>query len=283
MRSARSGLARPFFIVTSGVLLVFAGWELSVLLPHVLEQRYALGVDFHQYQEATRRWLAGDGFYWPRQLMGAYDVQAADVLYPPTILLLLVPFLVLPEILWWAIPLGCIALVVYRLRPAAWTWPLLAFALAWPRDLALILFGNPTMWVAAAVAGGVVWGWPAAFVLLKPTLAPLALIGIGRRSWWLTAATVAILTLAFWTLAVDYIAVVRDARSGSTLLYSLPDLPIVLVPVIAWCGATALGVPAARARLRARAGAYLGRLLPRPGPSSSSAPPSPAGPQAPRP
>lgn len=247
-----SSFARVVLLATTGVLLVFALWELSVLVPHVLSQRFALGVDFHQYQVAARHFLGGDGFYPARQLGGPYAVLGGDVLYPPTILYLIVPFLVLPEVAWWAIPLGTLAYVVLRLRPAMWTWPLLAFAAAWPRDQALVLFGNPTMWVAAAVGGAVIWGWTGPLVLLKPTLAPLALVGIWRRSWWLCLLAVVGLTVPMLPLAIEYVRVVSDARTDTGLLYSLADLPIVLVPLVAWLGSRTLRASRQRAELGTR-------------------------------
>ena len=41
------------------------------------------------------------------------------------------------------------------------------------------------MRVAAGVAAGLLWGGPAVLIVLKPTFAPLALVGFGRR--WLAA------------------------------------------------------------------------------------------------
>ncbi len=229
---------RSACVIATGVLLFIAVVEFVVLAPFVLSQGAALGVDFHQVEAGARSWLAGDGFYLARQLNGPYTLGPGDILYPPTLLYLLLPFLWLPEFLWWLIPLGIVTVVVLRLRPAPWAWALIALALVWPQDQALVFFGNPTMWVAAAVAGGVIWGWPSAFVLLKPSLAPLALIGIRTRGWWITVAVMAVLTLPLLPLCQQYLQVLRD--SSGTVGYSLAHLPFVLIPVVARLGSTSM-------------------------------------------
>ena len=88
-----------------------------------------LAVDYDLYMEATRRWLAGGPFYEPYQLAGPYPITAGDILYPPFALVLLVPFTVLPAILWWAIPLAIVGVVVARLRPDPRLWPFLALCI----------------------------------------------------------------------------------------------------------------------------------------------------------
>lgn len=229
-------LRRVAVLAATGTLLVLATWNLSLLVPHVLDQKYALGVDFHQYLAAARRWLDGEGFYYAHQLAGPYHIVGGDILYPPVVLCLLLPFLYLPEIVWWAIPLSIMAYAVWRLRPARWTWPLLAFAVWYPRDEAMVLFGNPGLYVGAAVAGGVLYAWPAAFALFKPSLGPLALIGIRHRSWWIALGFLVLLSLPFGTMWFDYAAAIRN--SDASIWYSVPDLPFLLIPVVAWLGRT---------------------------------------------
>ena len=57
--------------------------------------------------DITRNWVDTGEFYLPHQLAGPYQVQTlVDVLYPPIALYLFVPFLVLPAVLWWAIPMS---------------------------------------------------------------------------------------------------------------------------------------------------------------------------------
>jgi hypothetical protein len=99
-----------------------------------------------------------------------------------------------------------------------------------------LIYGNPSMWVAAAIALATVWRWPAALVLLKPTLAPFALIGIHRRSWWITLAIMVAVTLLFLPMWADAVRVLVDSRNPAGLLYSVAEIPMVVVPVIAWLG-----------------------------------------------
>ena len=130
----------------------------------------------------AQRWIDTGVYYTDRQLSGAYEVQTlVDNLYPPHALYLFIPFLVLPDLLWWAIPLGVIAYIVWWCRPVAWMWPILALIVLFPKTPGQILFGNTDMWVAAAIAAGVRWGWPSVLTTFKPSLAFFAVIGIRSR------------------------------------------------------------------------------------------------------
>jgi hypothetical protein len=198
-----------------------------------------LGWDFDLYRNAAARWLAADGFYLARQLGGPYSVQHGDVLYPPTMLYLFVPFTVLPAVLWWAIPIGLTIYAIWRLRPTPFVWPLIALCLLWPETTVKIVAGGPIMWVVAALAVGAVNGWATPFAMLKPTVAPFALLGVWRRSWWLGLALVFIASLPFLTLWAEYSRVLFDARSPAGWLYSLDEVPLMLAPLVAWVGRSA--------------------------------------------
>ena len=63
-------------------------------------------------------------------------------------------------------------------------------------------------------------GWPLTLVLLKPSLAPFALPGIHRRSWWIVLGLMGLAILPFWELALLYPQVILDSRGGG-LLYSV--------------------------------------------------------------
>ena len=124
----------------------------------------------------------------------------------------------------------------------------MALCLAFTPTLVKLIHFNPFMWCAAAVALGTLYAWPSVFVMLKPTLAPFALIGIRRRSWWVAAAAFGLVALAFWPMWSDYMTVLANARNESGLLYNAADVPLLLIPVIAWFGATrARTIPAPRA------------------------------------
>lgn len=196
-----------------------------------------VGADLNLYLVATRGVLEGTGeFYRPHQVFGPYSLADGDILYPPPILLLIVPFLVLPAVLFWLIPIAVVAAVVAWHRPRPWTWPLMALGLAWPITSLKLVHGNPVMWIVAATALGTVLAWPSVLVLLKPSLAPFALIGARQRSWWIALGVLAVLSIPFAGLWADYARVALNARSPNGLLYSLDEVPLMLIPVIAWLG-----------------------------------------------
>jgi hypothetical protein len=193
-----------------------------------------VGADLTLYLGATRGWLGGGAFYPAPQLAGPYTITDGDILYPPSTIPLFAAFLVLPAVLFWLVPVAVTGWVVAWHRPAPWTWPLMALCLAYIPTTVKIVHGNPLMWATAAVALGTVYGWPAVFVLLKPSLAPFAAIGIRRRSWWVAAFGFGAVALAFAPLWPQYVAVLLDGRGGG-LLYSLSDVPLLMIPIIASC------------------------------------------------
>jgi hypothetical protein len=230
----REGAVRFGVLFLTGVLLLVGiAWTIQ-LWSIISSHQGGVGVDFHRYQELTQQWLSSGQFYLERQLAGPTTVTDGDPLYPPTVLYLLVPFTVLPAVLWWVIPLAVLAYVLLRLRPRAWTWPLLAAVLVWPRTPALIIYGNPGMWIDAAIGAGVLYGWPSALVLIKPSLLPLALVGIRRRAWWIAVGVLILASIPFGSMWLDYLTVLRNSAVPAT--YSVLDLPLALVPVIAWWG-----------------------------------------------
>jgi hypothetical protein len=215
-----------------------------------------VGTDWNIYRMATERWLAGGDFYLDRQLHGPYQIVDGDVLYPPVVLLLLIPLVFLPGVLWWAIPLTITAAVVFHHRPSPGGWLVIAFCLWFPITGVKLMHGNPGMWIMAAVAGGTLIGWPAAFALVKPTLLPFALIGANRRSWWITVGVLAGLSLLFLPMWPEYLQVLRDARNEMGLLYSLNEVLMISIPVVAWITSTRSRpslhwIVEGRARLRA--------------------------------
>ena len=79
---------------------------------------------------------------------------------------------------------------------------------------------------------GLRFGWPALIVAAKPTLPFFLLIGANRRSWWIGLGVIALVGLGFGRLWLDWISVVIHAPGG--VLYSIPNVPGLLMPVIAW-------------------------------------------------
>lgn len=94
--------------------------------------------------------------------------------------------------------------------------------------------GNTTMWIAAAFALGLGHGWAGPLVLLKPSLAPVALAGVWRRSWWMAMAGLALVSVPFVGEWLRYVDVVRNAETS--LAYSVGSLPILAAIALAWWG-----------------------------------------------
>jgi hypothetical protein len=238
-------LDRPTIAATLTVAVFAIPIVFVLLVPHPLEQPF--GVDFQLYRDATTRWFLGGPYYEPYQLAGPYPISAGDILYPPVALWLFLPFAIqgqppveaLLGAAWWVIPLGVMALVVAALRPRPAAWPLIALCLANPTTLLKIWTGNPVIWSMAAMALAVVGTWRVAapFVLLKPSLAPFALFGIDRPSWWLGAAAFVVLSLPFGAMWADWVTARRNSEGGG-LFYSSLEFPMLLLPLVAWWGRT---------------------------------------------
>lgn len=217
-------LSAAMFLIPA--LLVF-------VVPRPLEQPF--GVDFVLYRDAAARWLAGGSFYEPYQLAGPYPITAGDILYPPVALWLFVPFTVLPAVLWWAIPVVVTAWAVWRLRPEPAWWPLIALCVAWPTTLLKTWTGNPVIWSVTALSFGVIYWWPSVFVLLKPSLFPFALFGANRRSWWIALAVFAAMCVPFGGMWGEWITTLANSTGGG-FLYSTLEVPMLLIPLVAWLG-----------------------------------------------
>jgi hypothetical protein len=219
--------------MTTLLLLLAFAWALYGTWNSEWARLYA-GGDLGGYLDGTRQLLATGSPYLPAHVAGPWTLEAHSFVHPPPALALFVPFLVLPAVLWWAIPLVLTGWAIARLRPARWTWPLLVLCLIWPRSIGSLLAGNSDMWAMAIVAAGVVFAWPLVLLVIKPTFAPLALLGIRRRSWWIALVVVAAVNLPVLPLWLEYLAVVRNSQLR--LDYSLLNLPLVALPAIAWLG-----------------------------------------------
>jgi Flp pilus assembly pilin Flp len=223
-----------------GCTLVFVGlfireW-VDLIAQHGRLLLTAAGPDYRLYMEAARRWLDGGGYYLPSQLAGPYAPVAPDVLYPPTSLLLFVPLSYLPALVYWLVPLGLTAWAIWRLRPRMVAWPVMAMCLWFPTTSEVYWAGNPVIWVIAALALGGLYGWPSIFALLKPTVAPFALLGIWRRSWWFALAGLVVLSLPFLPMWPDYFRAMLNAGGAGGWAYSLNQVPTLLLPIAAWLG-----------------------------------------------
>lgn len=191
-----------------------------------------VGLDIGHYLDATKRWLEVGTPYLPGEVAGPFQIDPLTFLHPPLAIYLFLPFLFLPVFLWWAIPIGFVAWSVVAWRPADWTWPVIAALLALSRFHIPLSVGNTDLWVWAAIAAGLRFGWPSILIALKPSVFPLMFIGARHRSWWVGAVVVALASIPFGTLWLDWVAVARNAPKD--LGYSLPNVPWLIVPIIAW-------------------------------------------------
>jgi hypothetical protein len=192
----------------------------------------AFGLDYRWHVDAARRLLDTGTPYWPWQIAGPYEISDGAILYPPTAFLLFIPFIWLPAFLWWAIPIAILAVGMAVHRPPLWAWVVIGAILSFEKSLNVFVFGNPSMWIVAAIAAGTVLWWPFIFVVAKPTFAPIALLGIRHRSWWIAAAILAVASIPFGRVWLDWFAVVGN--SNVSLIYTLPTLPLMLAPLLAW-------------------------------------------------
>ena len=120
-----------------------------------------------------------------------------------------------------------------RHRPPLWGWALTLACFCWFWSMGVFLFGNPGMCIVAFVAAGTVWSWPFALVLLKPTFAPIALLGARHRSWWITVGGDG---------GRSRCCSCRSGSTGSrssrnsdvTLCYNFPTIPLMVAPLIPW-------------------------------------------------
>ena len=225
-------LSIPFLVVIALAGLLMA---VTIVTATTIAAAGDLGIDYVFYRDVGQRFLETGVYYLPHQLAGPYDVTLMlDVLYPPSALLLFVPLVWVPALLWWAIPIGVTLYIVRGWDPGPWAIAAMLALLLWPRAHGAFLYGNTDMWAMAGLAAGLRWGWPAILLTIKPTLAPFALVGIRHRSWWLAAALMGGFILLSLPLWLDYVTAIRNVAIGGD--YSLGSIPLMLVPLAAWAG-----------------------------------------------
>jgi hypothetical protein len=233
-RAARSPTVRFAGRMTLAVGVFLLACQLIALAVHPAELARIAGLDFSIYLDHTRRALEGGSFYLDRQLHGPYSIELGDSYYPPPTILLFAPFLVLPAIAWWIVPIAVVVAVVAYWRPGPWGLAAIVWSMWWWRSTQIVILGNPSMWIAAAVAAGTLARWPLALIVLKPTLLPFVALGVGGRGFWISLGVLALLSLPFALMWTDYARAAMD--SSIRWSYSLNDIPLVLIGVTAWLG-----------------------------------------------
>jgi hypothetical protein len=217
--------------------VLFVALDILDLIANAATLQRQIGVDYRLYIDTAAGWLNGGPYFQPHQLAGPYSITAGDILYPPIALVLFVPFTVVPAILWWLIPAAAVGWCLQRSRPSRVAWAFIAACAAWPTTPLKIVTGNPVMWVVAAMALGVVYAWPSVLVLIKPSLFPFALFGIRQKAWWLAFGILALISVPFGSLWIDWIHSVLNSQGGG-LTYSSLEIPMLAFPIVAWLGRT---------------------------------------------
>ena len=208
------------------LLAMVALQVVTIWIPNMQNGEAPPGMDYGFYVERTQSWMAGDGFYRDRQLHGPYDIENGDALYPPPIVLLMLPWaLGAPAVLWWAIPIGLTAAALRRLRPPLSAWVVLAAVLVYRRTLIAIVLGNPAIWALAGILAGAAWGAPGVLAFVKPVLAPFALTGARKRSFWIAVAAAGLISIAFLPMWPTYLQVLRDAHNTRDVWYVIGEVP----------------------------------------------------------
>jgi hypothetical protein len=232
--SLRSKWTHPIAVALTLALLLWAAVMFAVIGQGVI-RRGELGYDASFFALLGRNFLDTGQPYFPAQFAGPYPAEGAVNLYPPLILYLFVPFAVLPRALWWVIPLTAFGWHLWDCRPAAWTWPLMAFILGLVPTVAALLYGGTVMWSVAFIVVGLRFPAAGALLFAKPTDAVVAILFARRRSFWFGLGLVAVAALPFGTLWLDYLTAMGNV-TGTSPLRNITGLPILALPVLAWVG-----------------------------------------------
>lgn len=225
---------RVLAVSLTGLAIIWGTLVMNASLNEI--GRRIIGLDFGHYLDATHRWLQVGTPYLANEVAAPFQYSPLTFLHPPITLYLLLPFVVLPPPLWWLLPIGFVAWSVYSWQPAIWSWPIVGWAMATSHAPVVLIVGNSNLWIWAGVAGGLRFGWPALVTIVKPSLLPLALAGIRRRSFWVGSALLVVLSLPFGTLWGAWLSVIRNSPADWT--YSLTDLSWLLTPVVFWFART---------------------------------------------
>ena len=249
-------------VILVQVVLFAVGWIAN-------HDAIPLGLDWLGYRAGFERFLATGTPYAPFELVGPFTPMHLDFIHPPNFLVLVAPFVVLPHpldfIAWDAVP---IAIFCFLLRGLPWwAWPAVAIlsttnSLQYP-----ILNGNSSLFLVAVFGLGLRLGWPMGLLAMKPTLAPLALLGlVGRRPFRLVGPAVAIgAALAIVPLMLTlplfptYLTVLRNMQ-GIPLTYSIGNYSLIALVLLPWIIERGPGWRRwVSARLRAQTGAIYDR------------------------
>ncbi len=178
-RPAAIDWRRVFVRTVIGCELLFGMWRAAVWVAHwpgvVALAKHA---DHAIYMVQAHRVLAGGPLYPAWELAGPFYPAQGPELYPPlTVYGLLVPMALLPDLLWWLVPLGVVAAVVFWQSPTETAWAVILGLFVVESDTwVVITAGNPSMYVTAAIALATIWRPIAVLAVLHPRWR--------RWRWW---------------------------------------------------------------------------------------------------
>ena len=169
-------------VVAISLTVVFAQAAMFAIGWIVWRDWIPLGLDWLGYRAGFFRLLSTGTPYAPFELAGPFHPEHLDFIHPPNVLPLIAPFAVLPQPLDYILFVGIpIAIYIYLLRGMAWWgWPIVAFLTTTNSLQYPILNGNSSLWFCAAFGLGIRYGWPVGIIAMKPSLAPLAIVGLRR-------------------------------------------------------------------------------------------------------
>jgi hypothetical protein len=230
-KEALPAWGRAVAVSLTGVLLCVAAVVWWTVYQGALA-RGEVGWDAGVYRGIGSMWLATGEAYYPVQFAGPYPVLGTVNMYPPFALYLFAPMSLFPTVLWWVIPLSVLVWHVIDCRPRWWAWPILAGMMATLPVAAGLVYGNTEMWTAAAVAVACRFSPAAWFLVIKPTVLPVALLFARDRRWWLTIPVVILAAIPLGDLWVDWATAMLNVEHKNAL-YSLPAVIWLGFPLVA--------------------------------------------------
>ena len=94
---------------------------------------------------------------------------------------------------------------------------------------------NPAPIFVAVLALATIYRWPAALIVVKTGVLPFAFWGSNHRSWWITVAVMAALSIPFGSLWFEWFRVMEMSQVGG-IWHSVQQFPLFLWPILVWLG-----------------------------------------------
>ncbi len=151
-------------------------------------------------------------------------------------LILFVPFTVLPPAIWLVVPPAVTVAAILTHRPGWWAWAgMLALLAIDPLQVLSYSSGTPTTWFVMLMAIATHHPWVSAFIVAKPSLLPFGLVGIYDRRWWAVIAGLVLVSLVLLPMTFAWITAMRNVQDAG-LFYAFVNVPLMLLPLVACVG-----------------------------------------------